>query len=478
MNRRRYVWIAILMAVILAVLACIAVKMGSEQDYTVRVVPKGETDVTLEYGEQYTELGAVATVEGCENVVLNIETVGSVDTAKVGKYTICYMAEYNGICGQAYRYVHVVDTQAPELILAGEPEQELAPGSVYEEEGYTAVDDYDGDLTDRVIRTEENGRITYCVSDAAGNTATVTRTVTTLPKIAGHPAVVLKGRKTVSLFAGDPFTEPGYNAMDDEDGDLTQQVQVTGEVNVFAPGEYTVTYTVTDSNGNVAANTRRIVVNKRSGDKRNEPSAEGKVIYLTFDDGPSGYTPQLLDILKKYNVPATFFVVNTANIATIQRASEEGHTIGIHTKTHVFNDVYASESAFYADLEGMQAIIESYTGKKTMMMRFPGGSSNTISRFNPGIMTRLTQSVTANGYVYFDWNVDSMDAGGANTPPQVFENVVSGVRGKGNSVVLLHDIMGHTVNAIEDIILWALDNGYVFRAVTEDSPTCHHKVFN
>ena len=477
MNRRRYIWIVIIMAVLLAALVCIAVMMRSKK-YTVRVVPKGESVVTLEYGEPYTEQGAVAKVEGHENAVLNIETIGSVDTGKVGKYTICYVAHYNGFRAEAYRYVHVVDTQAPELVLIGETEQKLVSGEVYEEDGYTAVDGYDGDLTDQVIRTEENGLITYRVTDAAGNTATVIRTLITIPKISGKPVVALKGKKTISLFTGDRFTEPGYTATDDEDGEMTQQVQVTGEVNVFIPGEYTVTYRVTDSSGNVATNTRKVVVNERSGGKLNDPAAEGKVIYLTFDDGPSGYTPQLLDILKKYNVPVTFFVVNTGNIATIQRAAEEGHVVAIHTKTHVFKDIYASESAFYADLEGMQAIIESYTGKKPMMMRFPGGSSNTTSRFNPGIMTRLTRSVTENGYVYFDWNVDSLDAGGANTPPQVFENVVNGVRGRENSVVLLHDIMWQTVDAIEDIIIWALDNGYVFRVLTEDGPTCHHKVFN
>ena len=478
MSRKRYLWIVISLAVVLAALVCAIIVLRSGEGYTVQVIPEGETIVTLEYGEKYTEQGAVAKVEGLENIVLNIETVGSVDTDQVGEYTICYRAEYKGFRGEAYRYVRVVDTQAPELILIGEAEQKLAPGTVYDEEGYRAFDGYDGDLTDRVVRTEENGLITYTVTDGAGNTATATRTVITIAKGEGYPVVVLQGKKTITLFTGDQFTEPGYTATDDEDGDLTGQVQVTGDVNVFAPGEYSVSYTVTDSNGYVATNTRKVVVNKRTGDKRNDPTAEGNVIYLTFDDGPSGYTPQLLDILKKYNVPATFFVVNTANIATIQRESEEGHVVAIHTKTHVFKEVYASEAAFYADLEGMQAIIESYIGQKPMMMRFPGGSSNTTSRFNPSIMTRLTQSVTENGYVYFDWNVDSMDAGGASTPQQVFENVVNGTRGKGKSVVLLHDIMKHTVNAIEDIILWALDNGYVFRVLTEDGPTCHHKVYN
>ena len=113
-----------------------------------------------------------------------------------------------------------------------------------------------------------------------------------------------------------------------------------------------------------------------------------------------------------------------------------------------------------------------------MLMRFPGGSSNTISSFNPGIMTRLTKAVEEKGFRYFDWNVDSNDAGGARTASKVYSNVVSGIGDKKAAVVLMHDIKSYTIDAIEKIIVWGLDNGYTFLPLTADSPTCHHGVNN
>ena len=126
----------------------------------------------------------------------------------------------------------------------------------------------------------------------------------------------------------------------------------------------------------------------------------------------------------------------------------------------------------------MQDIIEQYTGIRTNLLRFPGGSSNKVSSSNKGLMTRLTKMVEELGFVYFDWNVDSMDAGGAKTAQQVFNNVTRGVQGKTNSVVLMHDIKGYTVDAIERIIVWGLQNGYTFLPLTENSPTCHHRINN
>ena len=119
-----------------------------------------------------------------------------------------------------------------------------------------------------------------------------------------------------------------------------------------------------------------------------------RYVALTFDDGPGANTPELLRVLRKYNVKATFFVVNTPFIDYITQIAADGHSIGIHSTTHVFSSIYASEEAFFADIENMGNIIYAKTGIKTSLLRFPGGSSNTVSRFNPGIMTRLTKAVT------------------------------------------------------------------------------------
>lgn len=203
-----------------------------------------------------------------------------------------------------------------------------------------------------------------------------------------------------------------------------------------------------------------------------------KVMYLTFDDGPGPYTEQLLDILDQYGVKATFFVVDTPYVALLGEIARRGHTIGIHSASHEFSQVYASEEAFFTDLTAMGNIIHRETGKYTDLIRFPGGSSNTVSRFNPGIMTRLTRAVEEMGYVYFDWNVDSDDAGHAETAWEVYKNVVTGCKGLDQVVVLQHDIKPFSVEAVAWLIRWGKANGYQFAALDENSPTMHHDVQN
>ena len=207
----------------------------------------------------------------------------------------------------------------------------------------------------------------------------------------------------------------------------------------------------------------------------------GKVIYLTFDDGPGPHTQRLLDVLAKYNVKATFFVCNTGYTHLLDDIVAGGHTVAIHSRTHNYSKIYSSDSAFYDDLYYMQNVIYEKTGVMTYVTRFPGGSSNLISRhYSVGIMSRLTKSMQEKGFRYFDWNVDSQDAGGTKTASGVYNNVTKGISGSSRTphYVLQHDIHGYSVDAVEDIILWGLRNGYTFKAITVDSPQCHHGVQN
>ena len=118
------------------------------------------------------------------------------------------------------------------------------------------------------------------------------------------------------------------------------------------------------------------------------------------------------------------------------------------------------------------------TGIRTNIMRFPGGSSNLVSSFNEGIMSTLVEAVQNAGFQYFDWNVDSNDAGGAKKTKTVLNNVIAGVQKGRISVVLQHDIQPYSVDAVEDIILWGLENGYTFLPLEPNSPNCHHTVQN
>lgn len=476
-------WIPILLCsllVIVGIIVALVLFVGQkDHDYQMKMQLNGDSIITVEFGEVYTDPGASATLLDCQSGTtqsVEVTVSGNVNTRALGTYTVRYTAKKGGALGTVYRRVEVVDTQAPTIELVSDPDHYTLPGHTYEEEGFAATDNYDGDITDRVHRTENNGTVTYTVKDSVGNVTTVTRDIVYNDPVA--PELTLQGEEILILEMGEDYAEPGYTAMDNCDGDLTDQVQISGSVDTFKTGRYILTYTVSDSYQNITQVKRTVFIKDREMEHVNDPSKGDKIIYLTFDDGPGAHTDRLLDILMKYNVQASFFVVNTGYISTVKRIAEEGHTVAIHTATHSFKQIYASEDAYFDDLYKMQGIIEKHTGITTNLIRFPGGSSNTASSFNKGIMTRLTKLVEEVGFVYFDWNVDSMDAGGAKTAEEVYENVIKGVSSRTNSVVLMHDIKSYTVDAIEKIIVWGLENGYTFRALDENSPTCHHRVNN
>jgi peptidoglycan/xylan/chitin deacetylase (PgdA/CDA1 family) len=258
---------------------------------------------------------------------------------------------------------------------------------------------------------------------------------------------------------------------------LTDEVTVEGSVDTYTAGTYELVYSVADSYNNVTKVTRTVVVEAVRQPDTVTPT--GKIIYLTFDDGPGKYTQTLLDVLDKYNVKVTFFTVNTGYTNLIAKEAAAGHSIGIHSATHDYAQVYASKEAYFDDLNTMQAIIKKQTGSTTTLVRFPGGSSNLVSKkYCAGIMTTLAKALTDQGYQYFDWNVLSGDAGETTSTEQVFQNVINGVQKQDVSVVLQHDIQGFSVNAVEKIIVWGLANGYTFLPLDSTSPTAHQTIAN
>ena len=207
---------------------------------------------------------------------------------------------------------------------------------------------------------------------------------------------------------------------------------------------------------------------------------KGKVVYLTFDDGPSIYTNDILNILDKYNVKATFFVTCSGDINGLaKKILDKGHTLALHTCTHKYSNIYSSEDAYFNDLNEISTRVENITGYKSKYIRFPGGSSNTVSRFNRGIMTRLTKKVQENGYKYYDWNIDSNDAAGANKN-QVYSNVIGALKNSNRTtnMVLMHDTKSSTKDALDNIIKDALDMGYTFSNINDYTSEIHHGVNN
>ena len=248
-----------------------------------------------------------------------------------------------------------------------------------------------------------------------------------------------------------------------------------GARDISGVGPYIVTYLAKDRSGNETKIERKIKV-------KENPDWNEKVVYLTFDDGPSENTGEILDILKEKNAKATFFVTgnNQEHDDMIKRAFSEGHSIGLHTYTHDYATVYASEDAYFADLQKVSDLVESITGTKSMIIRFPGGSSNTISaKYVKGLMTTLTKAVRDKGYQYFDWNCDSTDASGNNVP---VEKLVSNATScTANHVdILMHDTDAKdtTVQALPQIIDYYRSQGYTFKGLTVDSVAAHHGVNN
>jgi peptidoglycan/xylan/chitin deacetylase (PgdA/CDA1 family) len=394
------------------------------------------------------------------------QQITNVDTSIVGQQTIEYKSDFLWLSENTEQVVIVVDNEAPVIELTKD-DAKTEFGEEYVEEGFVAIDNVDGDITNRVSVTKEGNFITYTVSDLAGNNATEIREIQYVDTIA--PTLTLQGKTTVVIQKGKEFKEPGYVAVDKKDGDLSANVVVTNNVDNKTKGTYEITYEVTDEAGNVSTASRTVIVE----DKKQ------KTIYLTFDDGPSVYTNELLDILKEYDVKATFFVVGNTSPEILKRMHDEGHAIGAHSLTHSYKTIYSSMDAYFKDLDAIIDIIEDATGERTKLIRFPGGSSNTVSKeYSIGIMGRIAEKVNEEGYTYFDWNVSSGDAGETKNTKKVFENITKGIEQYTTPVVLQHDTKKFSIDAVEDVILWAFEKGYDFGVLTPEYPIVKHKIFN
>ncbi len=373
----------IIAAVVLAITAVIlAIALRPRLSITLN----GDSEISIEVGAQFKDPGVTA-LFGKEEYS-PVETVGEVDTQKPGSYVITYSVTRKKTTESVSRTVKVCDLTAPVITVKGNAQTYKGEPVSGIELSYTATDNIDGDLTEQIIRTDNEDSITLTVTDKSGNKAEVTVPVKFI-------------------------VDPGR-----------------------------------------------------------------KVIYLTFDDGPSPNTPYVLDILKQYNVKATFFVTgqHKESFHYIKRIHDEGHTVAAHTYSHKW-EIYKSVDSYFADLDEINAVIKQYTGKPSNLIRFPGGSSNRVSaNHKKGIMSDLAVETANRGYTYFDWNVDSMDTS-TTDPDKIFINITSHL-GNGYYNVLMHDTKFVHREALPRVIQYGLDNGYTFLPLDETSPAPHHSIRN
>lgn len=196
-------------------------------------------------------------------------------------------------------------------------------------------------------------------------------------------------------------------------------------------------------------------------------------VYLTFDDGPSTNTEAILEILDRYGVKATFFVVGKTDEHSqemYRRIVEAGHTLGMHSYSHKYSEIYASAEAFTEDLEKIRSYLYDMTGLTSCFYRFPGGSSNALSSTD---VQELIDVLDERDILYFDWNIVNGDAGSVKlTAEQLADNVTNNMERYRTAIVLMHDAAGkpETVEALPTIIERILQmDQTVILPITEDT---------
>lgn len=473
MEKRRIVLIVFIVIVIICLLKFI------DFLFFPRIRLNGNGVVFLDYKKVYKDPGYQVYFRG-RKTTQKVSKIGLVNSNKLGDYKIIYRLDNGLLSRKVVRTIKVRDQTPPKIKLksyddiylckkyqdnddfTADNKKDLKYNKEdnafdLEEYSYTAYDNYDGDITKKVIFTKTKDYYRYEVKDSSNNKTVIVRKIKYEDK--EKPEIALNGSEYLDLYVGDNYDDLGVAVKDNCDSDIESKVQMENKVNMNEAGFYKVKYKVTDSSNNINEVTRYVSVSNH---------LQNGVIYLTFDDGPKrNTTDQILNTLKNENVKATFFVTSSGPDDLIKREYDEGHTVALHTSTHDYSYVYSSPDAYFEDLERVKKRVLDITGVESKIIRFPGGSSNTISKkYREGIMTYLTNEVLKKGYKYFDWNINSGDAGGVNTKDGVVRFVTSKLSHEKPNIVLMHDIKTHTKDALYDIISYGKANGYTFLPLT------------
>ncbi len=440
----------------------------------------GSSEMVIPVFSEFEDPGAVATYRE-KDVSDKINVKGNVDTKVLGTYNIEYDFDFKGQYYYGGRKITVVDNEKPEIKLKGNEKVKASSLELFEDPGFTAKDNYDGDIKSKVevemVKSDgENYRVIYSVTDSSGNKAEVYRDI--IIKDTVKPTLKSDKGTSIKVAKGTKFTMPKVTAHDDLDGNITEKIEMKGdEVDTSKTGIYTLKYSVSDEAGNKKSLTVNVQVYV--------PDKSGKsVIYLTFDDGPSdNVTPRILNILKKNNIKATFFIngYKEDKLPIIKRAINEGHTIGIHGASHDYAKIYKSANACVNNINSLRDKLYKDTGYTATIMRFPGGSSNRVSmKYSKGVVTKSAKILTEQGWRYFDWNVDSGDADGKMSRNYIIRNTKQNLKKNRANTVLMHDYSTKmtTADALQSIIDYANENGFSFAPITDSTPENHHTIAN
>lgn len=459
---------------------------------------KGKT-YYINYKETYKEPGYKIYLRG-KRLHSYATKVGIVDTEKIGDYKISYQIGESIFKKKITRTVKVRDLEEPEIkldsyddiifcrrldnidgsknIFSSLSSKRKEKLSFFDtgyldvsrnHDNYQVIDNYDGDITNQLKVMKTDDYYKYVVEDSSHNKKVIVRKIKYQDR--EKPEIILNGEDYLTVYLKENYQEPGYVVSDNCDKKIEEKVKIKSNMDTSKAGLYQIEYQVRDASKNKDWKVRYVSVSK--------PLQKG-AIYLTFDDGPRlETTSAILDILKEEGVKATFFVTNKGPDSLIQREHAEGHTVALHTASHDYSYLYSSIDNYFKDLESVEERVKRLTGIDAKIIRFPGGSSNTVSRkYKEGIMSILTKEVLKRGYKYFDWNINSGDAGVTTDPLEEVSLVTSKLSKEKENVVLMHDIKTHTKEALRDIIRYGKENGYSFLPLTMDDDILTQKVNN
>lgn len=434
-----------------------------------------EKAVKLEINDDFKAMQNVESVRNGSIKDVKADT-SKLDNKKLGKYVVIYTYK-----GKDYEVdVEVVDTKKPKFDVVDldlDVGMKVDPASMA-----TNIDD----ATKTTVSFKEDydfskeGTIDVVIQvKDEGDNITEKKGKVKLVKDSEAPEITGLDTLTLALGAKSDFNS-GVSVRDNRDPEPKLTVD-TSKLNLNKVGTYKITYLATDRSGNKLEKQRevKVVENKQIG--VNNQTGD-KIVYLTFDDGPSANTQKILDILDVYGAKATFFVTgnNQPYNHLIKTAHDKGHTIALHTYCHDYQKIYTSTNAYFDDLNKIGNMVKDLIGFVPKYVRFPGGSSNTVSRkYCPGIMTALSKELVARGYQYYDWNGDSTDASGNNVA--VSKLIANATSSKANNInILFHDTAakGTTVQALPAIIENYKARGYRFEAITDTSFVPHQGINN
>lgn len=428
----------------------------------------------IELSEDFDFKANILKVDGGSIDDVDID-ISKVNFNQTGKYFMTYT--YNNI--ETVITVEIIDTKIPDLkvkeltidlgmkvdasdLIKGSYDPKRTTVKFKRQYDFKQVGDYQVELS----ICHQNKCITKKTVVHVDNKDTIP------PKIEGVRNLKVLKNTDIDLLSS-------VSISDNQDDHPTLTID-SSNLDISKEGNYVITYLAKDRSSNISKETCivSVVANKKIGTFN---QSKEKIVYLTFDDGPSKNTTKVLDVLDKYNAKATFFVTGTNEeyFHLIKETYNRGHTIGLHSYIHEYDQVYDSTSAYFADLKKIEDLVYEQINFIPKYIRFPGGSSNQISKqYCQKIMTKLTKEIVNRGYQYYDWNEDSKDGSGNLDANELFENATKS--DENNIVLLFHDANGKesSVEAIEKVIIYYQQKGYVFKGINDDSYVVHHSVNN